>query len=89
MENPTQKKGSLPKLYCNIFGHSYEVTKQVTHHVKEYKCKHCNRELTTYSNGNLVELTPKFKEINTILNRIHSSKQARLKNRTYSEPSFH
>ncbi|QDO93440.1 hypothetical protein FNB79_05420 [Formosa sediminum] len=79
MEKPIKKKGVFPKMYCSLFGHNYEITKQVTHHVKEYKCKHCNRELTTYSNGNLIELTPKFKEINSILNRIHSSKQARQK----------
>ena len=88
MKNSTKKTGGLPKLYCNLFGHDYIVTKQVTYHVKEYKCTHCKRELTTNSNGNLIELTPKFKEINAMLARIHSSKIARLKNRTFSEPSY-
>ncbi|WP_066222209.1 DUF1660 family phage protein [Formosa haliotis] len=88
MKNSTQKTSALPKLYCNLFGHNYEVTKQVTYHVKEYKCSHCKRELTTNSNGNLIELTPKFKEINSILERIHSSKIARLKERSFSEPSY-
>ncbi|MDW5289946.1 hypothetical protein [Formosa sp. PL04] len=88
MKNSIQKTSTLPRLYCNIFGHKYEVTKQVTYHVKEYKCKHCKRELTTNSNGNLIELTPKFKDINAILERIHSSKIARLKDKTFSEPSY-
>lgn len=88
MKNSTQKTGSLSKIYCNLFGHNYEITKEITYYVKEYKCKHCNHELTTSSNGSLVELTPKLKEINSVLNRIHSSKQARLKNRRRNEPYF-
>ncbi len=58
-------------LYCSIFGHNYEVTKKVTYHVKEYSCKNCHEEVTTNGNGNLTLLTPKFKEINSVLERIH------------------
>jgi len=54
-----------------VFGHDYKVTRNVTYHVKEYTCKSCKKELTTNSNGNLVELTPKFREINDVLERIH------------------
>ena len=67
------------KLYCDLFGHNYKITKQVTHHVKEYQCKCCKRELTTNSNGNLTELTPTFKEINAVLERIYSNKMMRMK----------
>lgn len=88
MKTTNQNTASLPKLYCSLFGHNYEVTKQVTYFVKEYTCKHCKRELTTNSNGNLIELTPKFREINSILERIHSSKLARIKNRAFTEPSY-
>ena len=62
-----------------MFGHNYQVTKKVTLHVKEYSCTHCKKELTTNSNGNLIELTPKFREINTILKRIYISRARRLK----------
>ncbi|MEJ6792075.1 MAG: DUF1660 family phage protein [Lacinutrix sp.] len=65
-------------LYCKIFGHQFEVSKKVTYHVKEYKCDHCSKQLTTNSNGGLVELTPKHKEINSILYRIYIKRQARL-----------
>lgn len=68
----TTNSNSVSKLYCNVFGHQYSVTKQVTSHVKEYTCKCCKRQLTTNSNGNLTELTPKFKEINAALEYIHS-----------------
>ncbi|GAA4803972.1 hypothetical protein GCM10023330_07810 [Litoribaculum gwangyangense] len=54
-----------------MFGHNYHVTRHVTYHVKEYTCKNCKKELTTSGNGHLVELTPKFKEINDVLERIH------------------
>jgi len=67
------------QLYCNIFGHKFEVSKRVTYHVKEYKCCHCSKELTTNGNGNLIELTSKYKEINSILSRIHSKRMDRLR----------
>lgn len=79
MEKTTHKSNFIPKLYCNLFGHNYQVAKKVTSHVKEYKCSHCKKELTTNSNGNLIELTPKFREINEILERIHSSRMMRSK----------
>ena len=66
-------------MFCNLFGHKYEVSKKITYHVKEYKCSKCNKQLTTSSNGQLIELTPKYKEINSILSRIHNKRQARLR----------
>lgn len=82
MQNTTNKPNLMSKLYCDIFGHNYQVTKKVTYYVKEYTCNHCKKQLTTNSNGKLTELTPKFKEINSILARIHASRLRRLKNKT-------
>ena len=79
MEKTTQNSGIFSKLYCSLFGHDFEVTKKVTYHVKEYKCCHCKKELTTNGNGNLIELTPKFREINSILERIYARKMMRLR----------
>ncbi|MEN3323390.1 hypothetical protein VP395_06600 [Mariniflexile soesokkakense] len=79
MKKPTTKPALMPKMYCNFFGHDYQVSKKVTYHVKEYTCSHCKKQLTTNSNGSLIELTPKFKEINAILERIHNSRMERLK----------
>jgi transposase-like protein len=70
------------KLYCDLFGHNYEVSKKVTRHVKEYTCKCCKKQLTTNSNGQLTELTPKFKEINSILERIYNNRVMRSKQKT-------
>ena len=61
----------MKEIHCKMFGHDYQVTRNVTYHVKEYTCSRCEKQLTTNSNGNLIELTPKFKEINDILERIH------------------
>lgn len=82
MPNKSTNHAFIPKMYCNIFGHDYQVTKNVTRHVKEYTCSHCKKQLTTSSNGNLVELTPKLKEINDILERIHQSRINRSKKKT-------
>ena len=77
MNKSTAKTALIPKMYCQFFGHDYEVSKKVTYHVKEYTCTHCKKQLTTNSNGRLIELTPKFKEINAILERIHNTRMER------------
>lgn len=70
----------MKNIQCSVFGHNYKVSRNVTYHVKEYKCCNCNKQLTTNSKGNLIELTPKFKEINDVLERIHAKRRLRLKN---------
>ncbi|MGK0254072.1 MAG: hydrogenase maturation factor HypF (carbamoyltransferase family) [Mariniflexile sp.] len=57
-----------------VFGHDFKVTRNVTYHVKEYSCKNCKKQLTTSGNGNLIELTSKFREINDVLERIHHNR---------------
>lgn len=64
-----------------VLGHDYNVTRHVTYHVKEYTCKNCKKELTTSCNGNLIELTPKFREINDVLERIHHKRILRINKR--------
>lgn len=60
------------------------MTKKVTEHVKEYTCKCCKKELTTNANGKLTELTPTFKEINSVLERIHQLRVSRLKSHQFN-----
>lgn len=67
----------MKHLYCSLFGHHYQVTKKVTYHVKEYACKHCKDEVTTNGQGKLTTLTPKYKEINSVLERIHNNRLKR------------
>jgi NMD protein affecting ribosome stability and mRNA decay len=69
----------MKNINCKVFGHDFEVTRNVTYHVKEYTCKTCNKQLTTNGNGNLVPLTSKFKEINDVLERIYNKRLLRLK----------
>ena len=64
-------------LYCSLFGHDYKLHKNVTHHVKEYRCRHCNEHLTTDGQGRLTIMTPKYKDINSTLERIHTSRRKR------------
>ena len=71
----------MKSIHCMVFGHDFKVTRQVTYHVQEYTCKNCKKELTTNSNGNLIELTPKFKEINNVLERIHHKRLVRINKR--------
>lgn len=84
MKTTTSTSTSVSKLYCTVFGHQYSVTKKVTKHVKEYTCKCCKKQLTTNGNGNLTELTPTFREINRILENIHTKRMSRLKQKVYA-----
>jgi len=61
----------MKKIFCNIFGHHYAVSKKVTGHIKEYKCVHCDRQVTTDVDGNLSTLTPELREINETLERLY------------------
>jgi hypothetical protein len=76
------------KLYCDFFVHNYKVTKKVTKHVKEYTCKCCKKQLTTNSNGKLIELTPKYQDINEALERIYNNTMMRLHLKTFSSSFF-
>ena len=78
MKTTTSNPNSISKLYCNVFGHQYDVSKKVTKHVKEYTCKCCKKQLTTNGNGRLTELTPKFQEINSVLEYIYTKRSMRL-----------
>lgn len=69
----------MKQLYCSLFGHDYKISKEVTYHVKEYTCKQCKEQVTTSGNGGLTLLTPKYKEINSVLERIHNRRIARVK----------
>jgi len=76
----------MKQFHCNLFGHDYHVTRQVTYHIKEYTCKNCKKQLTINGNGKLIELSPKFKEINDVLERIHMKRNRRLKEKkTYDD----
>lgn len=67
----------MKNLHCKVFGHDLRVSKNVTFHVKEYTCKNCGKQFTTNSSGSLTELTPKFKEINSVLEKIHNKRLIR------------
>ncbi len=86
------KKTTFPltssKLYCSFFGHDYEMTKKVTNHVKEYTCKRCKKQLTTNSNGRLIELTPKYQEINSTLEKIYNRRMMRLKQKSLTSSIY-
>jgi hypothetical protein len=68
-----------------VFGHDFMVTRKVTYHVKEYTCKNCNKQLTTNGNGQLIELSPKFREINDVLERIHEKRVSKINKQIFEQ----
>nr|WP_242203861.1 hypothetical protein [Aestuariivivens insulae] len=67
----------MKHIYCSLFGHEFQITKHVTRHVKEFKCRYCNKHFTTDQSGNITTLTPKHREINSVLEKIHHKKLKR------------
>ncbi|APG60931.1 hypothetical protein [Christiangramia salexigens] len=65
----------LAKVSCKFFGHKLKVTRNITNHVHEYKCCKCGVELTDTADGLLARLTPKFKETNAYLAKIHRKRK--------------
>jgi len=61
----------MKKVFCSNFGHHYSVSKKVTMHIKEYKCVHCDKQVTTDVSGNLSNLTPELQEINQTLENLY------------------
>jgi hypothetical protein len=66
--------GKLSSFCCSIFGHHYTVSKKVTLHIKEYKCIHCSKQVTTDVSGNLSSLTPELQEINNTLENLYQKR---------------
>lgn len=69
-----KKKISIQKILCSIFGHKIITTRNVTKHVKEYKCSVCGLELTDDLKGHKTFLTPELKEINETLITLYKKK---------------
>ncbi len=68
MNNTITTDGNkITGIFCNFFGHHFVVSKKVTQHIKEYRCVHCQKQVTTDERGKLSPLTQKLKEINNTL----------------------
>ncbi|TAI47461.1 hypothetical protein [Flagellimonas allohymeniacidonis] len=74
----TQHHGNkFSSFFCNLFGHHYVVSKKVTQHIKEYKCLHCQKQVTTDVSGKLSVLTPQMQEINNTLGDMYQKRKNR------------
>ncbi|MAU27020.1 MAG: hypothetical protein CMH48_06140 [Muricauda sp.] len=74
----SQKGNFFSALFCNLFGHHYVVSKKVTQHIKEYKCLHCQKQVTTDVSGKLSILTPQMREINSTLQEMYRKRSRRV-----------
>nr|WP_299339765.1 hypothetical protein [Allomuricauda sp.] len=78
MKKTTIQHGKkVSSFFCNLFGHHYVVSRNVTQHIKEYKCIHCNKQVTTDVSGNLSVLTPQMQEINNTLEDMYQKRKNR------------
>ncbi len=77
MEKTTPEGNKLTGIFCQMFGHHYTVSKRVTKHIKEYKCLHCQKQVTTDERGKLTVLTPKMRDINKTLEDMYQKRNRR------------
>lgn len=59
------------KILCSLLGHSFQVTRKITAHIKEYQCCCCGEEITDTADGLQAKLTPRFKETNSFVAQIY------------------
>ena len=69
---------SFSRIYCSIFGHKLKISKFITSHIKEYKCSCCGKEMTDTAQGSISNLTPKFRETNAYLAKIHQRRKRKI-----------
>ncbi len=68
MGNSKNKTASFGnKVWCIFFGHHFITSRNVTNHFKEFKCKHCQLEVTNDEKGHKTNLTPELRDINETL----------------------
>jgi len=77
MKKTTIEGNKLTGIFCQIFGHRYAVSKRVTEHIKEYKCIHCQKQVSTDERGKLSALTPKMRDINKTLEEMYQKRNRR------------
>ena len=70
---------SFARIYCSIFGHRFKISNFITNHIKEYKCSCCGKEMTDTAQGFIAKLTPKFRETNAYLAKIHQRRKRKRK----------
>jgi len=63
-------KLSVAGLYCSVIGHQFKVEKNITNHIKEYKCCRCGLEVTNNAKGNIVPLTEKLRDTHASLQMV-------------------
>ena len=80
----TPDGNKITGIFCNFFGHHFVVSKKVTEHIKEYRCVHCGKQVTTDERGKLSPLTQKMKEINNTLEDMY---QRRSRVRAQGKPT--
>ncbi|HPF97365.1 MAG: hypothetical protein R2802_07280 [Flavobacteriaceae bacterium] len=64
----------MKNIICSTFGHELVVSKCVTKHISEYKCKRCKNEFTVDGKGQIVKHTEKHREINRVLEKMYKTK---------------
>ncbi|KPM31052.1 Hypothetical protein I595_3031 [Croceitalea dokdonensis DOKDO 023] len=73
----TPDGNKLTGLFCNFFGHHFVVSKRVTEHINEYRCIHCQKQVSTDERGKLSTLTPQIQEINNTLEDMYQKRNRR------------
>lgn len=77
MENKIPRLFSPNAWICAVFSHNFTVSQRITDHIKEYKCTRCGQEMTDTAHGFIAKLTPKFRETNAYIAKIHKRRRSK------------
>ncbi|MCT8339173.1 hypothetical protein MG296_03830 [Flavobacteriaceae bacterium TK19130] len=76
MNFPQKPTNPLQGAYCGLVGHRYRVSQRITHHINEYECCNCGKQITDTFSGKTELLTVKNKQVNEKLAEFFRKKQA-------------
>jgi hypothetical protein len=68
----------MRRMQCHFLGHQLKTTRNVTNHLREFKCVVCEIELTQDLSGAIIYLSRKQKEINDTLFNLHQKRKHHL-----------
>ena len=75
MKSITYKEHTFKgRLLCSMFGHKFEMTRNITDYFKEFECRVCHLQATNDVSGRKISLTEEHREINAALVDLYRKK---------------
>ena len=69
------KTNLTTELYCSAFGHNYFRLDKANHEHADYICKCCKKQFVSNAEGDIIDISSKLNEIQSILKYLEHKKR--------------